>query len=355
MLKNTKAATLGLSSNEYSQSEYFFYDSPFALENGSELPELRIVYHTFGQLNHDHSNVVWVFHALTANSNPLAWWPGLIGEHDLINPSKHFIICANIIGSCYGSTGPKDFDIRNGERYLRNFPNLTIRDIVKAHQLLQKHLGIQRIFLGLGGSMGGQQALEWAIDDPQLFENLALVATSAKSSPWGIAIRAAQRMAIESDPSFYSSSPKGGWKGLEAARAMAMISYRNHETFNSTQQDAEGQLDDFSAESYQRYQGEKLGRRFDARTYYTLNKAMDTHDVGRGRGGIEKALAKVKANVQVIGIEGDLLFTTEEQHQLEQFIPKAKLDFVTSKYGHDGFLVEVESISSLLNNFLNRL
>ncbi|OEK03919.1 homoserine O-acetyltransferase [Roseivirga sp. 4D4] len=332
-----------------------FYDSPFTLENGSELPELRIVYNTFGQLNQDQSNVVWVFHALTANSNPFEWWPGLIGENDFINPKEHFIVCANIIGSCYGSTGPKDFDIRNGERYLRDFPNLTIRDMVKAHQLLQKHLGIQRVFLGIGGSMGGQQALEWAIDDPQLFENLALIATSAKSSPWGIAIRAAQRMAIESDPSFYSSSPKGGWKGLEAARAMAMISYRNHKTFNSTQQDAEGQLDDFSAESYQRYQGEKLGRRFDARTYYTLNKTMDTHDVGRGRGGIEKALAKIKANVQVIGIEGDLLFTTEEQHQLEQLIPNAKLDFVPSKYGHDGFLVEAPSISKLLQDFLSTL
>lgn len=354
MLKNTKAISLGLSSNEYAQPKHYFYDAPFVLENGSELPELKIAYHTFGQPNHDHSNVVWVFHALTANSNPFEWWPGLIGDNNLINPGEHFIICANIIGSCYGSTGPKDFDIRNGERYLRDFPNLTIRDIVNAHKLLQKHLDIQSIFLGIGGSMGGQQAIEWAIDDPELFRNLALIATSAKSSPWSIGIRAAQRMAIESDPSFYSSSPKGGWKGLEAARAMAMISYRNHDTFNSTQQDPD-QLDDFSAESYQRYQGEKLRKRFDARTYYTLNKAMDTHNVGRGRNGIEKALAKVKANVQVIGIEGDLLFTTEEQYHLAQHIPNAQLDFVTSRYGHDGFLIEAQSISKLLKNFLSTL
>ncbi|MBO3699474.1 homoserine O-acetyltransferase [Roseivirga sp. E12] len=353
MLKDTKKAHLGLNPLEYSQPEYFFTNSPFPLENGNELPELRIAYHTFGRVNEDRSNVVWVFHALTANANPLEWWPGLIGEDDLINPKDHFIVCANIIGSCYGSTGPKDFDIRNGERYLRDFPNLTIRDIVNAHQLLQAHLGIDEIWLGIGGSMGGQQALEWSIQDKRLFKHLALVATSAKSSPWGIAIRAAQRMAIESDPSFYSSSPKGGWKGLEAARAMAMISYRNHETFNSSQQDPEGQLDNFSAESYQRYQGEKLGRRFDARTYYTLNKAMDTHDVGRGRRGIENALSQVKAKVQVIGITGDLLFTEAEQQQLHSAIPDARLNFVPSKYGHDGFLVEAKGISNILQNFLN--
>jgi len=354
MLKNTKKAHKGSNSFEQPQAKYLFHKAPFFLENGSELPELRIAYHTFGRLNKDQSNVVWVFHALTANSNPLEWWPGLVGENHLINPEDHFIVCANILGSCYGSTGPKDFDIRNGERYLRNFPNLTIRDMIQAHRLLQKHLGIERIYLGIGGSMGGQQALEWATEDPYLFENLALIATSAKSSPWGIAIRAAQRMAIKADPSFYSSSPKGGWKGLEAARAMAMISYRNHTTFNEAQQDPEGQLDDFSADSYQRYQGEKLGKRFDARTYYTLNKAMDTHDVGRNRNGVEKALQLIRAKVQVIGIQGDLLFTEDEQRQMAEHIPNAKLDFVASTYGHDGFLVEARSISNILQHFLNK-
>lgn len=353
MLKDTKKTHSGQNTLEHAKAQHFSHNATFRLENGSELPELRIAYHTFGQMNKDQSNVVWVFHALTANSNPLEWWPGLVGENELINPKDHFIVCANILGSCYGSTGPKAFDIRNGERYLRDFPNLTIRDMVKAHQLLQKHLSIERIYLGIGGSMGGQQALEWAIEAPQLFENLALVATSAKSSPWGIAIRAAQRMAIEADPSFYSSSPKGGWKGLEAARAMAMISYRNQTTFNENQQDPEGQLDHFSAESYQRYQGEKLGKRFDARTYYTLNKTMDTHDVGRNRGGLEKALDMVQAKVQVIGIQGDLLFTEDEQRQMAALIPNAHLNFIPSKYGHDGFLVEAPSISNILQHFLN--
>ncbi len=353
MFKDSYKAHTKSENTAFSQPEYFFYEKSFSLESGAHLPEIRIAYHTFGQINEDKSNIVWVFHALTANANPLEWWPGLIGENDLINPQDHFVICANILGSCYGSTGPKDFDIRNGERYLRDFPNLTIRDMVKAHRLLQKHLGITSIYLGIGGSTGGQQALEWAVQDPQLFQNLAVIATSAKSSPWGIAIRTAQRMAIEADPSFYSSSPKGGWKGLEAARAMAMISYRNHRTFNENQKDSEGKLDNFQAESYQRYQGEKLGKRFDARTYYTLNKAMDTHDIGRDRNGIESALNTIQANVQVIAIEGDLLFSASEHEVLAKHIPKSKLDILPSKYGHDGFLVEAPAISNTIKNFLN--
>ncbi len=353
MFKDSYITHIESDNTGFSEPKYFFYEESFALESGAHLPEIRIAYHTFGQVNEDKSNIVWVFHALTANANPLEWWPGLIGENDLINPQDHFIICANILGSCYGSTGPKDFDIRNGERYLRDFPNLTIRDMVKAHRLLQKHLGITSIYLGIGGSTGGQQALEWAVQDPQLFQNLAVVATSAKSSPWGIAIRTAQRMAIEADPSFYSSSPKGGWKGLEAARAMAMISYRNHRTFNQNQKDPEDKLDDLRAESYQRYQGEKLSKRFDARTYYTLNKAMDTHDVGRGRNGVENALSTIEARVQVIGIEGDLLFSEKDHRLLTEHIPNARLDIIPSHYGHDGFLVEAPAISNTLKHFLN--
>ncbi len=330
----------------------FNSNTPFQLENGEILPELRIAYHTFGKLNNDHSNVVWVFHALTANANPIQWWPGLVGHDDLINPKDHFIVCANVIGSCYGSTGPKDFNPVNGERYLRDFPHFTIRDIVNAHKLLQQHLGIEKIFLGIGGSMGGQQLLEWAVQDQNLFENIALVATAARSSSWGIAIRSAQRMAIEADPSFYSSSPKGGWKGLEAARAMAMTSYRTHQSYNEAQQDPLDKLDNFRAESYQRYQGEKLRQRFDARSYYALSKAMDTHNLGRGRGSVNEALNSIKSRALVIGIEGDLLFTADEQRIIADNIQNSRLAFVPSKYGHDGFLIESQNISIILKNFL---
>lgn len=334
--------------------KFFRSSGPFTLESGEQLAEVNIAYHTFGTPNADHSNVVWVCHALTANANPLQWWPGLIGISDFINPNDHFIICANIIGSCYGSTGPKNFNPTTGERYLRDFPNLTIRDMVKAHQLLKEHLGIKEIFLGIGGSMGGQQIIEWAIQSPKVFKNIALITASVKSSPWGIAIRASQRMAIEADPSFYSSSPKGGWKGLEAARAMAMVSYRTHEIYNKNQAQDVNDLNDCLAEGYQRYQGEKLRNRFDARTYYTLSKAMDTHDVGRDRGSVAKALSAVKARALVIGIREDLLFTEGEQTSMSEHIEHSELQFINSIYGHDGFLVESKTISSLLQNFLSK-
>lgn len=339
--------------NASAHLKHFTIKGDFSLENGSFLTDPVIAYHTFGQLNADHSNVVWVCHALTANANPLEWWPGLIGEKELINPKDHFIICANILGSCYGSTGPKDFNPITGERYLREFPLLTIRDLVKAHELLRAHLGISNIHLGIGGSMGGQQILEWAIEQPNLFENICLVATAAKSSPWGIGIRSAQRMAIEADPSFFSSSPKGGWKGLEAARAMAMISYRTDKAYNQSQEDSSEKIDGFNAESYQRYQGLKLQKRFNAHTYYVLSKSMDTHDVGRKRGGIQPALQQVRAKTLIIGINSDLLFSRSDQQIMSHGIQHSQLTFIDSDYGHDGFLVEAQTISNLLKNFLS--
>ncbi|WP_286746017.1 homoserine O-acetyltransferase [Roseivirga sp. UBA1976] len=333
--------------------QQFIIKGDFSLENGSFLTDPVIAYHTFGKLNASKSNVVWICHALTANANPLEWWPGLVGEQYLINPSEHFIVCANILGSCYGSTGPKDFNPATGERYLRDFPLLTIRDMVKAHEQLRQHLGINRIYLGLGGSMGGQQILEWAIESPTLFENLCIIAAGAKSSPWGIGIRSAQRMAIEADPSFFSSSPKGGWKGLEAARAMAMISYRTDKIYNENQEDGQEKIDGFNAESYQRYQGLKLQKRFNAHSYYALSKCMDSHDVGRKRGGVQQALKRVKANTLVIGINSDLLFTRNDQQILAHGIKHSKLTFIDSNYGHDGFLVEAKTISTHIENFLN--
>jgi len=349
---NTTVKTIDPSSTNHTEQQTYHHPLPFMLESGQALPELRIAYQTFGKLNESQDNVVWVTHALTANANPLEWWPGLVGQADLINPEEHFIICANIIGSCYGTTGPRDFNPETGDRYLTAFPDFTIRDIVQAHELLRRHLGIQKIYLGLGGSMGGQQLLEWAILQPELFDQLCVVGTGARSTPWGIAFRASQRMAIEADPSFFSPSPQGGRKGAEAARAMAMISYRTREAYNQSQQDDNEAVDQFRADSYQRYQGLKLGRRFDARTYHALTKAMDSHNVGRGRGGVQVALAQIKAKTLVLGIEGDLLFANDEQEELASLIPNAQLDIIPSLYGHDGFLIEAETISKTLKNFL---
>lgn len=332
-------------------SDSLHVNEPLRLEGGDTLHGLRIHYTTHGRLSARKDNVIWVCHALTANANPVEWWPGLIGENCVLNPDEHFIVCANILGSCYGTTGPADAS-ENGEKYGLDFPEITVRDMVRAHELLRQHLGIDRIRLGIGGSMGGQQLLEWAILQPDLLENMCVIATNARHSAWGIAFNAAQRMALESDPSFFTKETGAGKKGLEAARAIAMLSYRNQKTYNSTQTDGEPVSSSFRAESYQRYQGEKLSKRFDAHAYYYLSKAMDSHHVGRGRESLEQALGQIRTRTLAIGIASDLLFPVEEQEFIVQHVPDARLEVIDSMYGHDGFLIEVEQIGGLLRGLL---
>ncbi|MEP1035401.1 homoserine O-acetyltransferase [Ekhidna sp.] len=312
----------------------FKVEEPLVLECGKALRDLRIHYTTYGEMNDTKSNVVWVFHALTANSDPSDWWSGLIGQHDLINPDEHFIICANMLGSCYGSTEPFDF----------KFPEITIKDMVKVHNRLRHHLDIDKIKIGIGGSMGGQQLLEWSVQEPELFENIVPIATNAKHSAWGIAFNETQRMAIKS-----ASNPDDG---LEVARAIAMLSYRNQETYNVTQNDDDNRMKDFSASSYQRYQGAKLSRRFSPISYYYLSKAMDSHNLGIGKNGLENALKNVRSKAIVIGIETDILFPLNEQKFISTHIPNAVFHPIQSLYGHDGFLIETHQISTILKKEL---
>lgn len=317
-----------------SKSFGFKVEEPLVLESGQTLRDLRIHYSTYGELNEQKSNVVWVFHALTANSEPTEWWTGLVGENDIINPEKHFIICANMLGSCYGSSEPENFD----------FPLLTIRDMVEAHKKLREHLGIDSIKIGIGGSMGGQQLLEWAVQEPDLFETIVPIATNARHSAWGIAFNEAQRMALKSAADIN--------EGLEAARAIAMLSYRNEDTYNSTQSDEDDRIDGFSAASYQRYQGSKLRQRFSPYSYYYLSKAMDSQNVGIGRNGIAEALSRVNSKAIVIGIETDILFPIGEQEVIYNYIPNAAFYPIQSLYGHDGFLIETDQITSILKKEL---
>lgn len=308
-------------------------EEPMILESGNVLQDLRIQYSTCGKLNANRSNVVWVFHALTANSNPLEWWSGLVGEGDLINPEEHFIICANMLGSCYGSTEPKDFQ----------FPLITIRDMVKAHQALKRHLGISKISIGIGGSMGGQQLLQWAVEEPDLFETIIPIATNAKHSAWGIAFNEAQRMAM---------SHPDRKKGLEAARAIGMLSYRNYETYEASQTDHDDRVDAFSAASYQQYQGQKLSDRFSPFSYHYLSKAMDSHNVGKENGGLENALSLINSRTIVIGVASDILYPLSEQKFIAQHIRNSAFYSIESLYGHDGFLIETDQLSTLLKNEL---
>ncbi|MEM6298581.1 MAG: alpha/beta fold hydrolase, partial [Bacteroidota bacterium] len=235
------------------------HNQPFTLESGAILPRLEIAYHTYGTLNADRSNVIWVFHALTGNSEVADWWEGLFGAGKVLDPNRDFIICANMLGSCYGSSSPISENPVTQTPFYGNFPRLvTVRDMVKAHRILARELGIQKIKLGIGGSMGGQQLLEWAVQEPERFRTIIPIATNAKHSSWGIAYNESQRMALEADSTLWYASPLAGRAGLRAARATALLSYRNYETYVATQIDEQSTLEDFRAKSYQNYQGEKL-------------------------------------------------------------------------------------------------
>lgn len=308
-------------------------EEPVVLESGRTLRNLRIQYTTYGELNEDRSNVVWVFHALTANSEVEEWWAGLIGNGDLFNPDEHFIVCANMLGSCYGSTEPLSYD----------FPLVTIKDIVSAHQLLFKKLELSKISVGIGGSMGGQQLMEWAVQEPELFDTIIPIATNAEHSPWGIAFNEAQRMALD------HPDPK---VGIANARAIAMLSYRHYDTYSATQKDGDGRVDNFSASSYQNYQGEKLEKRFSPISYYYLSKAMDTHNVGRHFESIESALSRIQSRAIVVGIASDILFPPSEQEFLADHIPSSSFHTITSIYGHDGFLIETEQLTQIIEKEL---
>ncbi len=329
------------------------YRKNFKLESGKKLRGVEIAYQTYGKLNAKKDNVIWACHALTANSDVLDWWKGLFGNNSLFNPKEHFIICANIIGSHYGTTNPLSTNPVTGQPYYLSFPEFTVRDMVKAHGLLADHLGVHQVKVLIGGSLGGQQALEWSIIEPGKFENLILVATNAVHSPWGIAFNESQRLAITTDRTFYANKPDGGLKGLKVARSIALLSYRTYEAYAATQlETVNDKTTDFRASSYQAYQGEKLCKRFNAYSYWYLSKAMDSHNVGRGRKSIAGALAGVKANTLVIGVENDVLFPVSEQQFISNHIKDAEFQQINSAYGHDGFLIETDTLTKLIGNFL---
>ena len=330
---------------------YFKYNNKFQLESGKTLPEFQLGYTTLGKLNAAKDNVIWITHALTANSNPAEWWDGLVGDGKFFNPENHFIVCANVLGSNYGSTNPLSTNPETGNKYYHNFPEITIRDIINAFELLRKKLGITKIHTLLGGSLGGQQAVEWGIQQPNLIENLFLLATNAKHSPWGIAFNETQRLAISADRTWFSYSDDAGLKGLKTARAIALLSYRNYNTYSSTQEDNEEKIGAYKASSYQNYQGEKLVNRFNAFSYWHLTKVMDSHNVGRQRGGVKEALALIKANTLVVAINSDILFPVSESEILANGILNSQFLILNSSYGHDGFLIETEQLKTIFENF----
>jgi homoserine O-acetyltransferase/O-succinyltransferase len=326
----------------------FNYQENFTLESGQILAGLHLQYSIFGQLNADKSNVIWVIHALTANDNPIDWWPGVVGKGYAIDPSKHCIICVNNPGSPYGSIGPLSNDKNTGQPYYHDFPIFTTRDIAKSFSLLRQELGITSIGLLIGASLGGQIAMEWAIQESGALDKLILLATNARHSPWGIAFNESQRLAIEADQTFKDRNQHAGQHGLKAARSIALLSYRSIAGYNTSQQDDGDKIEGFKSSSYQQYQGDKLVNRFDAFSYYALTKTMDSHNVGRGRQSIEEALASIAVKTVIVGIATDLLFPIGEQRYLAKHIPEAEFIEITSDLGHDGFLTESDKVSRII-------
>ncbi len=320
-----------------------FYESqqPFTLESGEDLPGLSLAYQTYGERNKTDDNIIVVFHALTGNTNVAEWWSIIFGNDHVLDPAKYFIICINSLGSPYGSTRPYNLD----------FPLFTIRDICKAYFELLDTLQVSKIFLCIGASFGGNQALEFAYSFPGLIQNLVLIASCAKESPWAIAVHETQRMALQSDPTF--GSYPGGEEGIKAARAIGMLTYRTQTAYINRYDETEDKVDAFTASSYIKYQGEKFAKRFDALSYYFLTKCLDSHDIGRNRGGVHTALSRMHTPTLVISINSDMLVPPILQIEMADAMPNATLFQLDSDYGHDGFLVEGKSLNKTITQFLN--
>jgi len=322
----------------------FIYNQTFQLESGKKLQGIKIAYSDYGSI--DATQTIWFCHALSGSSQVADWWPGLVGEGRLFDPKTVRIICANVLGSCYGSTSP--IDLENPSE----FPDLTVKDFVKAHQILADELDLKKIDLLIGASLGGQQALEWAIDDKRI-DQLILIATNAFHSPYGIAFNEAQRLALKSDASF--GKKNGGKEGLKAARAVAMLSYRSYNDFELKQSESELKSDNYKAASYVRYQGEKFVDRFDSYSYYLLSKAMDSHDIRRKRNlTLTEILKSIQARTLVIGINSDSLFPVSEQKLLSENIPESHFALIESPHGHDSFLIDYEKLNGLIDAFLRQ-
>jgi homoserine O-acetyltransferase len=352
----------------------------FVFQSGKEIPSVDIAYETYGTLNAEGTNAILICHALTGDahasdynfdikgiqhksSSNIGWWDGVIGEGKAFDPTRYFIVCSNFIGSCYGTSGPISANPATGEKYGLNFPQMTVRDMVNLQYKLLTKLGIKKLKTISGGSLGGMQALEWALMFPDFVESIIPIATSAKHSAWAIGLNEVCRKAIMDDPDWkngnYTEQPRNG---LSTARMLAMISYRSNPSFaqkfgreiakeNSSLKDKPL----FQIESYLRYQGDKLVNRFDANTYLYIANAMDLHDVTKNRSSLQETLGSIKTKTLCIGIDTDVLYPADEQKEIAALIPGAEYFEISSPHGHDAFLIEFDQMNPVISKFINSI
>ena len=366
MKEQTKINERKIGSSSY-QIKYF--DEPFEFESGKTIPSFTVTYETYGKLNKDGTNAILICHALTGdahasnyndpNGKP-GWWDGMVNSGKAFDPEKYFIVCSNFLGGCYGTTGPVSINPETNLAYQASFPQMTVRDMIKAQYKLINFLGIKKLKTIAGGSLGGMQTLEWAIMYPEVVESIIPIATAARHSAWAIGLNEIQRKAIFDDPDYqngyYQTQP---YKGLATARMLAMMSYRSDKNFEekfgrnirSTMDNADKPF--YEVESYLHYQGQKLVKRFDANTYLYITRSMDLHDVSYGRGSLKEALGQIEAHALCIGISSDILYPAHEQKEIAALIPNSEYFEVKSPYGHDAFLIEFDQQNKAIINFLD--
>lgn len=365
--------------------EFYSAANPLILDNAEKLEHVKVAYQTYGTLNNEGTNAILICHALTGNSHAAGilgtddtdpesepdllkkyskmfkgkpgWWDSLIGPRKVFDTNRYFIVCSNILGSCYGTTGPVSINKQTKKPFKVNFPSVTVRDMVKVQKALIDYLGIKKIKTITGGSLGGMQALEWGIMYPERVESVIPIGASARHSAWAVGLGEVERLAIKNDPDwqngFYTKQPL---KGLSLARQMAMITYRSFSSFEQKFGREKGEkTDKFQVINYLDYQGKKLVDRFDANTYLLLADVMDRHDIGLNRDKVENVLKDMKPKTLVIGISSDILYPTIEQKYLAEHIPNGKYAEIHSHHGHDAFLMEFNQLDKIIGDFLVEL
>lgn len=350
----------------------------FTTQSGRTLKQVRVGWESYGTLNADKSNAVLICHFFSGNSHAAGkyaaadpqpgYWDAIIGPGKAIDTDRFHVVCSNVLGGCYGTTGPSSIEPATGRPYATRFPRYTIRDMVHVQKRLLDRLGVTSLRAVIGGSMGGMQVLEWAATYPEMVRAIVPIAIGARHSAWAIGLNEVARRAIMMDPAWQGGAYRVDRQpeaGLGLARAIAMLSYRAHPSFDerfgrsrwdgSAPPCPEGLGDAgaaYQVSRYLAYQGEKLVRRFDANTYLYLTLAMDDYDVGAGRGGAEAVLGRLTMPALVLGIDSDVLYPEPEVRALADALPNARYERIASPHGHDAFLIEFAQVSRHLSRFL---
>lgn len=360
------------------KTKYYTLEEDLKLETGNVLKTPTIAYETYGTLNAQKSNAIYVCHALTGdahaagwhdNDKKPGWWNIIIGPGKPLDTNKYFIICSNVIGSCKGSTGPSSINPDTGKEYGLDFPIITIADMVQAQKKLMDFLGITQLYAVIGGSMGGMQVLEWTLSHPEMIRNAIMIASGAYSTPQQIAFNAVERRSITEDPNWnkgnYYNSDKIPEQGLSVARMIGHITYLSNESmyqkFGRRLQDKNDFSYDFSnefqVESYLEYQGFTFTKKFDANSYLYLTKALDYFDV-RKNNSLEEGLKPIRAKMLIMSITSDWLYTHEHMEEIVLALRANNVDVTYSKlnsdYGHDAFLIENGQMNYIISNFLSK-